>query len=701
MRTFRRLLGFAMILLLIASSASAAELWPQGLKRDRQKAATPLQLADGGRPTADIVLLLNDSELLKSAAEWIAGFVQRTSGATMSVGNEPSSRPLGRHIVAAVGQNAPWIERLTAAGKLRLEPSVGPQGFVIQRLYDAEAGEVLLCWSPEPLGCRYGLIEILRSLTVKGKSVETDLGRVVERPQFPMRICYLNFAEHLQNAFNPNVLFDVPVNQWTLQDWQRLIDMISAYRYNIFEFWLVPTLFSPDALHGGKIPTRFAATMNQVIAYAKRRGVSVHPIQAVNTVGREWHYDCPNDPQEHAEIVALWDHWSRALQGNECIGFFPGDPGGCCRNGCTATTYVNLCLELSKIVRKNNPGVRIEVGTWGEPFGGWGVPLWTGNRQRAESSMRYFLSKLPEFPAGTFTSINQGFSPDCDPKSHGGDGRPFARQAAAICPVLTWDYSVSEGEGTVSPRCRVRRMFQQRQAELALGCYSGGICYTMAPKLNCLSIFCCGEAWWNPALKPDDVLRDFGRLTFGDELATVGPLMEEFEIIPDWGYYPPFPYSPKRLQESMARLMPLLQSVKPEATPRLPLAATMAEYRKSLLYYADLFHKLASIAVDLEEAQAVAKASGRVPADRQNLLSLTELEKLVAEPGDFPQKAALGKLVGRLRQYDVRALRIAYGDTVYGIYNSGIPAPVDPRNTAATNNLFNRFRCELMTGGTQ
>ena len=135
------------------------------------------------------------------------------------------------------------------------------------------------------------------------------------------------------------------------------------------------------------------------------------------------------------------------------------------RNGCTDETYVDLCLELSKIVRRNNPGVKIEVGTWGEPMGGWGVPLWTGTPDRAAKAMRNFLRRLPEFPEGTFTSINLGFSPDCLPNTHGGDGRPYAREAARICPVLTWDYSVTEGEGTVSPRCRVRRMFDRRREE--------------------------------------------------------------------------------------------------------------------------------------------------------------------------------------------------------------------------------------------
>jgi hypothetical protein len=431
-----------------------------------------------------------------------------------------------------------------------------------------------------------------------------------------------------------------------------------------------------------------------VIAYAKRRGVAVHPIIA-NTVDQKWRVLCPHDPKERAELFALWDYWSGAMRGNEYIGIFPGDPGGCCRNGCTAETFVDLCLDLSKVVRKNNPGVKIEVASWGEPFGGWGVPLWTGDRKRAEKSMHYFLSKLPEFPPGMFASINQGFSPDCNPNANGGDGRPFAKEAAKTRPVLTWDYSVTEGEGTVSPRCRVRRMFQQRRAELEQGCYSGGICYTMAPKLNCLSIFCCAEAYWNPALKPEGVLADFGRLVFGERRAAIGPLMEEFEVIPDWGYYAPFPYSPERLKKSMARLLPILDGVSPESKSRLPLAPTMAEYRQSLRYYADLFERLAAVAMELEQAGKLAKASGRMPASR-DLPSLEDLEEILAAPGEFSDRAALAELVARLRQADVAALRRGYAKTVYGIYDSGIPAPVDPRNSDATNNLFHLFHSELV-----
>ncbi len=638
MRTHVLINTLAMTLTLaLACSASAVEAWPDGFVRVRDASAVPFLLVEQGQPTANFVVG-SQSELVRNAVNWISAFVREKTGAELKIVN--AAKAGERQVVVAVGDD-PVVAKLRSA-RLELDPRAGPEGFVLQRVSDPTHGELLVCWSPTELGCRYGLIELLRTLHVRGQDVATDVARVVDRPQFPVRICYVNFAEHLQNAFNPNVLFDVPVNRWSRADWERFIDMVSAFRYNVFEFWLVPSLFSPEALRGGKIQTEFADTINHVIAYAKRRGVAVHPIQAVNTVGQQWHYHCPNVPAEHAEIVALWDHWSRVMKGNELIGFFPGDPGGCFQNGCTTDTYVDLCLELAQVVRKNNPGVKIEIGTWGDPMAGWGVPLWTGKPDRAERAMKYFLEKLPQFPADTFTSINLGFSPDCHPNSHGGDGRPWAREAAKTHKVLTWDYSVTEGEGTVSPRCRVRRMLDRRREELALGCYSGGICYTMAPKLQCLSIFCCAEAWWNPARTPEDILADFGRFTFGEPLLSMGPLLEEFEVIPDWGYYPPFPYSPQRLQASMAKLRPLLEQVDPAASPRLPLASNMTDYRQSLLFYADLFQKLATVAAGVDELNSAAKASGKIAPDRKEPVALEEAEELLGTADDFPQKAAFG-----------------------------------------------------------
>jgi hypothetical protein len=143
----------------------------------------------------------------------------------------------------------------------------------------------------------------------------------------------------------------------------------------------------------------------------------------------------------------------------------------------------------------------------------------------------------------------------------------------------------------------------------------------------------------------------------------------------------------------MTKLQTLLQQVDPAASPRLPLAPRMAEYRQSLLFYADLFHKLAAVATAVDELNSAARASGKFAADRQEPVSLEEAEQLLSTADDFPQKARLEQVAAELRQLDVRALTESYWKTVYGIYEA-IPHPVDPRAQGATGALFGRFQCQ-------
>ena len=159
----------------------------------------------------------------------------------------------------------------------------------------------------------------------------------------------------------------------------------------------------------------------------------------------------------------------------------------------------------------------------------------------------------------------------------------------------------------------------------------------MAPRLQCLSLFCCAEAWWDPARPTDDVLRDFGRMVFGEELTEIGPLLEEFEVVPDWGYYPPFPYSPARLDASMTRLLRLLDRFDPTVGTRLPLAPTPVEYRRDLQFFAELFRKLAGVATTVEEVTAAARPLGVAPANREGLVSLDDLD-------DAPTHSAMENL---------------------------------------------------------
>ncbi len=124
------------------------------------------------------------------------------------------------------------------------------------------------------------------------------------------------------------------------------------------------------------------------------------------------------------------------------------------------------------------------------------------------------------------------------------------------------------------------------------------------------------------------------------------------------------------------------------------LAPTPAEYRESLLFYASLFEKLATVAVGVETMTAVAKESGKLPRAAQGPVSLDDVEQLLSASEEFPQKARLRELADGVRRLDARQLTKAYWDRVYGIYDV-IPHPVDPRAQGATSTLFHRFHCEL------
>ena len=62
------------------------------------------------------------------------------------------------------------------------------------------------------------------------------------------RIYYNNFASHLLNAYNPNMIYpDLPF-RWTMEDWESCLRMVASFGFNVFEFWLVPYFFSRESL---------------------------------------------------------------------------------------------------------------------------------------------------------------------------------------------------------------------------------------------------------------------------------------------------------------------------------------------------------------------------------------------------------------------------------------------------------------------
>ncbi len=474
------------------------------------------------------------------------------------------------------------------------------------------------------------------------------------------RSCYNNFAEHLLNAFNPNMLYPELPHRWSNGDWAQFIDMLGDFGFNCFEFWLTPRLFSRAGLDDA-FGRQFADQINAIIAHGATRGVGVKMIAALSTVGEDWHTHCPNVPGEWKECLHLWDAWTQRLPGLSVIGIFPGDPGGCSRNGCTARTFIDRTLEVATLVKRNQPGAEIEIGTWGTPFWGWGTiqgpPGWNGefipsiqgsawvfNKDRADDAMRHLLKRLPEFPADTSVAINLGFNSDGNPEADGGaqDARPWAREIAKTHRITTWDFSLTEGENAIMPHYRFDRLFAQRKREREAAPYHGGICFTMTPLLNQLSLFQSAHSFLEPDGDPRALTRAFYRRLFGEAAEKLADYLPLFEIIPDWGNYNKIECSREAYHARMAEAAALLRSLEGRENMGIPFHPRPDQHRKDLLFFFELF-------ADLSDASP-----------------------------------------------DFDALKQRYWQRVYAVYDR-LPQHVDPRPHAATDRLIEFFATHWKT----
>lgn len=466
------------------------------------------------------------------------------------------------------------------------------------------------------------------------------------------RIYYNNFAEHLQNAYNPNMFYPGLPNRWTDEEWFRLVDMLAAFGFNVLEYWLVPRLFCRQALDS-EFGREFARQMNAVADHARRRAMRVEFICSLSTIGDAWYTACPNDPADWREIRYLWDQWTRRLADTDIVGIFPGDPGGCSRNGCTAETYIDRSCEIAAIVKRNLPQAEIEFNTWGPPFFGWGnikgPPDWKGefiqeyqhtawafDKKRADDAMRHLLRRLPDFPSETSVGINLGFDSECNAAGDM-DARPWAREIARTHAIQTWDFGMTEGENNIVPHWRFERLFRRRREERDAAPYRGGICFTMTPKLNQLSLFMAAQSFLRPDVDTDVLAGDFLADTLGPTARDLAPLLPLFEVVKDWGSYREIDLPRDEYRASLKRMVEILEGCAGKERATYSIFPSPAAWREEMLFFARLFVDLAA------------------PAP------------------------------------DYALLRTRYWKRVYAIYDH-LPAHVDPRPQYAADNLIRRFR---------
>lgn len=427
---------------------------------------------------------------------------------------------------------------------------------------------------------------------------------------FERRECYVNCAEHLLNSQNVNVMFEHASHQWSRAEWKAFFHQISVFGFNLFSVWVPPTL-----VVAGPRRTYAIKTLNMMIACAHEENLEFQTLFSVNTFGGEWYFACPNDPVDKARIMEFWRYYAESLVDVDYMAIFPGDPGGCNRNDCDHTTFLALAAEIAKMIKEIRPATKIQVGTWGTPYSGWGsdmretknwdgtwamliapsahdpgIPchIWNGTPERAAKCVEDTIKALPNFPKDTQFCINVGFNPNSE-ISEGFDGRPLAREVAKTHQVCTWDYSASEGELVCYPHWRVAKYKRKRMLDMDSAPYTGAICYTMTPKMSQLMLYCGAQLMLDPDADPDVLAGDFTEKVFGDR--KIGSLMEAFEILPAWGYEPRRSYTKAELQEIFAELIQRLEASRGHIST-LPIFPSVDEYRDVLLWHARHFLEL-------------------------------------------------------------------------------------------------------------
>ena len=435
------------------------------------------------------------------------------------------------------------------------------------------------------------------------------------KPAYQLRTCYVNFAEHLQNSWNVNFMYHNAPGTWTEADWRAFFTEIKAFGFNNFQFWIPPTLakVGPDREEA-------IAPLNLVARLCHEQGLTANALLAVNTIGAEWYFACPNDPTDRAKIFEFWNFYADHLPHVDIFTIFPGDPGGCNRNGCDHNTFLDLSAELAHMLKTKRPDVQVEVGTWGTPFTGWGEDLrktpdwdgtfamlidpavntpetpchiWNGPPHRVKIAMQDMLRALPKFPADTMFSLNSGFNPDCEPEGEY-DARPWTKEIAKTHRVTSWDYAASEGELICYPHYRVEKYQRKRKMEQATAPYHGSICYTMSPKLNLLTLYTAAQLMIDPDRDAKELAGEFTQKVFGDP--EIGKLMEAFEIVPGWGFEPRNIPKPT-LCEMFSQLIARLKGAEGHKS-ELPVFPAAEEYRQTLLWHAENFLEMLGEAPD-------------------------------------------------------------------------------------------------------
>ena len=651
--------------------------------------STPFSLVRSGKPSFSIFVADASDEVLATAADDLSRYVQERWERAPAI-LRSLDEAQGDLIVLSSSQS---LSKLPAAFQKAAESDTNLplEGFAIESVPLKQHHSALLCLGGSSIGARYATIDILRHMTSNQREASVAIGHVRDEPYSTWRAIYINDSAHQANNYDPNLIYPIDTYRWSVDKWKRYLDQMAFFRYNVLQIWLVPQMFSPQALAGGGVYDYVANTLREVANYGRPRGIRLCLTNGINVsvdAGTRldtlpvyksmpvYRYLSPNKPDEKELMFKLWDHWSKAIPEVSIWQLFPGDPGGCHEEGCGPETYVDLSLQISAIIKHNNPHAVIDFCPW--QFFGWG-PSWPTQMRkdtaRIDQGYRYLVSKIDSFPADTVFSPNLNDFTSEPPVSGGGlGGGNTVSYIDAIHQkghlIHTWTYFVTEGEGWLNHHDKVKEIIQQRDIEARYP-IAGGICYTMTPALNLLNQFACSEAFWNPHTTASEIMHNYTEGIFGTTAKELTDIFPTYDIGPTVGYTfakapewnPDFP----EIRSQMARNREVLKGLDLTRPARFQLIESAAMYRDDLVYFADLYEQNCGLGAAVASIRSLVKQSPRFHDTPNHEIGLSQAKEALTASNGI-QKDQLAAALRALDAYDIPKMKADYRSRHYQIF---------------------------------
>ena len=645
-------------------------------------------LVAGGRSTFSILILNNSDPVLTTEAEDASRYFRERWGSAPPVVHEIDSGASNLLVLSDLNArpHLPKVLRDAVADV----PALAEQAYVIRRVQLSPDRLALVCLGGSPIGARYAVVDLLRRMKIQKDEAKVSFDSLRDEPYFTWRAVYINDSAHQMNNYNPNLIYDVETFRWSPAQWERFIDQLAFFRYNVLQIWITPNMFSPGALNGGGAFDYFRDTMRHVGRYALQRGIILDLIAGINVATQAgtrldtlqlfkelpvYTSLSPNKPGEKALSMRLWDYWSKAIPEVGIWTLFPGDPGGCMEQGCTPGTYVDLSLEVARIIKRNNPKAKVDFTTW--HFFGWG-PDFTyydyNKNHRVDRGYEYLMSKLDQFPVDTMFGIELNdftSEPGIRGSGHGeGSTAKYITEISKKHLVHTWSYLVTEGEGWINHHYKVPQILAERDIDARFP-ISGGISYTMTPGFNLLNQFASSEAYWNPQQTVSSIMQAYTEGVFGTSEERLSKIFPLFQIAPMVGYTfaaaPNWKPNYSEILKNMDQSKSVLESLHVPEHPRFEIMPTPAGYVNELLYFCNLYKQLCALGSAVSQCRELVHEQPAHQSMKLQDIHINDAQAALSEMQEEP-KGKLRELLDEIQKMDVPRMKSEYRAKHYQVF---------------------------------